>query len=332
MSSRSAGPPATRWRTAGALVLLAGGFAGCQSPAQVSESDLRGPAHSTSPSAPGTSGAGTGGAEGVAGAGENVRVVTVGDIVCASSLAPSDEECQQLATADLASSLHPDVVVALGDLQYETGLLEEFQTAWAASWGRFDDIIAPVPGNHEYGTEAAAGYTSYFDTGSYYAQQVGAWQFYLLDSNCDQIDCDQEAAWLSDQLAQHPSDCTAIAMHHPRWSSGTEHGPQEQVQGLWAAAVDGGVDVSLSAHEHDYERFAPIDEAGRVTDAAHGATHFVVGTGGRSFYPIGDLQPGSEATVTGEFGVLELDLSPGEFRWSFVDVAGDTLDAGRRSC
>ena len=41
----------------------------------------------------------------------------------------------------------------------------------------------------------------------------------------------------------------------------------------------------LSGHDHDYERFAPLDVAGRPSAA--GVREFVVGTGGRSHYAIG---------------------------------------------
>ena len=301
---------------AGALLVF--GTAACQGPTQVAEDDVRGPSTGLPPD--------------TAIEADTVNVVTVGDIVCAADMAGTDTACQRSATADLASSLEPDAVVALGDLQYDEGQFDEFQRSWAPSWGRFDDIIAPVPGNHEYGTEAAGGYQRYFDTGPYYVREIGAWRFYLLDSNCDQIDCAQEATWLADDLAANPSACAAVAMHHPRWSSSAEHGSQEQVDGLWAAAVDGGVDLSLAGHDHDYERFAPIDAAGNVTGTDQGTTHFVVGTGGRSLYEIGDPQPGSEFAAGDSFGVLVLTLGPESFDWRFLDVSGEVLDKGQRAC
>ncbi len=300
-------------RHATAVALLAGAVAACQSAGDNPPRDVR-----SSPA--------------VASPGQTVRVVAVGDLVCSPDMPVTDDECQSAATADLTSSLEPDAVVALGDLQYETGDLEDFRSGWEPSWGRFDDIVSPVPGNHEYETDAASGYTSYFDTSTYYARDIGAWRFYLLDSNCDHIDCEQEASWLTDDLASHPGTCAAVAMHHPRWSSSTGHGSQEQVDGLWAAAVDGGVDLSLAGHDHNYERFAPIDAAGEPTDTAPAATHFVVGTGGRSLYEVGDREPGSEFAADGVFGVLELTLDPDAFGWRFIDTAGEVLDEGERDC
>ncbi len=298
-----------------ALALVVGA---CGSPAKVEESDVRGPEAGL----PSTTGAPA----------DTVDIVSVGDIVCSSDLEVTDTECQQQATADLTRSLAPDAVVALGDLQYTEGQYDEFLKSWAPAWGQFDDIIAPVPGNHEYVTEGAAGYVRYFDTGPYYVREIGAWRFYLLDSNCDQVDCEEQAHWLADDLAANPTTCSAIAMHHPRWSSSSVHGPQSQVDGLWRAAAEGGVDLSLSGHDHTYERFAPIDADGNVTGPESGIAHFVVGTGGRSHYEVGDPQPGSEFAVGDVFGVLDLTLRPDAFEWRFTGVDGTVLDKGGQDC
>src|SRR5919201_2368020 len=72
-----------------------------------------------------------------------------------------------LATADLAESLTPDLVLPLGDNQYEFGKNEAFThpEGYARSWGRqgIRDRSCPVAGNHEYWTTpGAAGFQSYF--------------------------------------------------------------------------------------------------------------------------------------------------------------------------
>ncbi len=45
---------------------------------------------------------------------------------------------------------------------------------------------------------------------------------------------------------------------------------------LWHTLARARADVVLAGHDHHYERFAPID----------GIRSFVVGTGGRSHYPV----------------------------------------------
>jgi hypothetical protein len=56
--------------------------------------------------------------------------------------------------------------------------------------------------------------------------------------------------------------------HHPRFSSGI-HGSDLRNDRLWRPLYEGGADVVLVGHDHDYERFAPRDADGRV-DSARG--------------------------------------------------------------
>ncbi|PKW27512.1 metallophosphoesterase family protein [Phycicoccus duodecadis] len=257
--------------------------------------------------------------------------VAVGDIVCQEGDEVSSGACRQQETADLASSLDPQFVLALGDLQYESGALDQFEAAWKPTWGRFDDILSPAPGNHEYRTTDAAGYLSYFHTQPWYARTIGSWRVYLLDSDCNHVDCRKEAAWLTRELAASPSVCTAIAMHHPRVSSGP-HGDNTMVGPLWRAAAFGGVDLALTAHDHDYERFGHLDAEGAPTDPGQGIRELVVGTGGRSLYRTGRPRPGSEAVHDRRFGVLHLTLDEGGYAWQFVAVGGEVLDRGSDTC
>ena len=53
----------------------------------------------------------------------------------------------------------------------------------------------------------------------------------------------------------------------------------------------------LSGHEHVYERFAPQDPSGAV-DPARGIRQFVVGTGGKSRYGFGVIQPATARRAT----------------------------------
>ena len=82
-------------------------------------------------------------------------------------------------------------------------------------------------------------------------------------------------------LASHPARCTLAVWHHPRFSSGTTYGSNVNLTSLYAALYDLGVDVLLTAHESNYERFAPLNAAGQPDDV-RGVREFVVGTGGRS--------------------------------------------------
>jgi hypothetical protein len=263
-----------------------------------------------------------------------VRVVAAGDIACPSGQAVTPTRCQQAATARLAARFRPRYVIPLGDEQYENGRLSDYRGSYARTWGRFTRISRPVPGNHDYHVGGAAGYFAYFQQETsppgYYAFNAGQWRIYALNSNCSAVDCGAEAAWLNQDMTANPRACTAIAMHHPRYSSGAQHGDSPEVAPLWQVAVNHHADLALAGHDHEYERFRAMDATGHVT--RRGLVSFVVGTGGKDLYAKGRTHRGSVIFANRRFGVLDLRLGARGYAWRFKTINGRTLDAGVRSC
>jgi Calcineurin-like phosphoesterase len=265
-----------------------------------------------------------------------VRVVAAGDIACPPGLAVTPTQCQQDATAALARRLDPSLVLTLGDHQYNESSLAQFNASYANSWGTLRPRTRPAIGNHEYLTPGASGYYTYFRNRQpgppgYYRVAAGAWQVFVLNSNCDKVSCAREATWLDRQMKAHPSKCSMITMHHPRYSSGGEHGNDPAVIPLWRAAYKHHNDLVLSGHEHDYERFNRMDAVGHLRPY-RGMLEFVVGTGGRNLYPLGKHKLGSAYYQDTRFGVLRLSLGPRRFSWAFRAIDGRVLDSGSRTC
>ncbi len=267
----------------------------------------------------------------VAAAGPEAVLVAAGDIASCSS---SGDE----ATANLLDSISGSVAT-LGDNVYENGTATEYANCYDPSWGRHKARTMPAPGNHEYNTANATGYYGYFGaaagdpTKGYYSYDLGAWHIVVINSNCSSIGgCgggSSQEQWLRADLAAHPSACTLAYWHHPRFSSGP-HGSDAMTQPIWQALYDYGADIVLSGHDHDYERFAPQDPAGNA-DPVHGIREFVVGTGGRSHYPV--CQTNSEVSDANTYGVLKLSLHPSGYDWQFLPVVGSTFaDAGSSTC
>jgi hypothetical protein len=278
-------------------------------------------------------------------------VMAAGDIACD----PADPNfndgrgmataCRQADTANLLGAA--DLVLALGDNQYECGGLAAYMASFDASWGAFKARIRPAIGNHEhqvtglpktFGTDcdatlAAAGYFAYFGSAApanVYSFDAASWHFATVDSSCFVANCAVQATWLSSDLAAHPTACSLVFYHHPRWSSGEQPGLIFR-DVFWRAAAAGGADIVLSGHDHLYERFAPMDGEGAASD--RGIREFVVGTGGYNLLPIVAPQPNSEARNTRAFGVLKLTLYTDSYAWQFVPIAGQTYsDAGTGSC
>jgi cellulose synthase/poly-beta-1,6-N-acetylglucosamine synthase-like glycosyltransferase len=288
-------------------------------------------------------------------------VFAAGDIACAESTKRDATTCQDKATAALLAGQPASAILALGDEQYECGKLSQFTAVFNSSWGTFKDKIWPVPGNHEYNDGGdgnkvcadqpndASGYYSYFgdratplDPGcvqscrGYYSYDLGSWHLIALNSNCAEVGgCGEgsaQEAWLRADLAAHPTACTLAYWHHPRFSSGSEHGNNEEMQAFWSALSEFGADVVLTGHEHSYERFVPLDAAGKP-DETYGMREFVVGTGGKNLYGFGDIVPGSEVRNSETYGVLRLGLHDGWYDWSFLPADNSVFsDAGTGNC
>ncbi|MGH9011881.1 MAG: metallophosphoesterase family protein, partial [Acidimicrobiia bacterium] len=244
------------------------------------------------------------------------------------------------ATAKLLDNM-PGTVVTLGDAAYTNGTLSEFANCYDPTWGRHKARTTPALGNHEYVTSGASGYFNYFGaaagdpTQGYYDYRLGAWHVIVLNSNCTAIGgCgagSPQEQWLRNVLATSEAECTVAVFHHPRFSSGSVHGPNAAMSAFWQALYDYGADVVLNGHEHFYERFG-MQRPDSTADAVFGLRQITVGTGGRSTY--GFSTPVANSDVRGRpYGVLKLILSDTSYAWEFTPVAGQTFtDFGSSSC
>jgi hypothetical protein len=265
-----------------------------------------------------------------------ITVAAAGDIAD-----PDEADLDDDATAQLIQVIDPEHVFALGDLAYDDGELVDFRQHYHASWGQFNSKTKPVPGNHEYHVESAAGYFDYFNgvgetSGiagergkGYYAFDVGKWRVYALNSEIG-IDANSEQVrWLKDDLAANPRSCSIAFDHRPRFTSGN-YNDLESIAPVFEVLYDNGVEMLLSGHDHNYQRYGKLTPTG--TESSAGVRQFVVGTGGRGGYGL-QPDPRREEGQTGTFGVLELKLYNDRYDWRFVPIAGQTYtDSGSQAC
>jgi 3',5'-cyclic AMP phosphodiesterase CpdA len=271
-------------------------------------------------------------------------VYAAGDIAdCRYRMPEASGAAATAARVEAGLAAHPDAwVLTLGDHTYPVGLPAEFSGCYQPTWGRFKERTLPAPGNHEYYTKGARGYYAYFgaraapEQGGYYSVQLGKWHVISLNSTLRGAQFDAQLAWLKDDLARHRTNCSLAFWHHPMYSSGGYAGNAFMTP-AWRALEEGGVDVALAGHDHDYERFAPQNAHGERDDA-HGVRQFVVGTGGAQLTPLRFTPANSEARDNSIHGVLRLDLYDNGYRWEFIgihdpDSATTTFtDRGAASC
>jgi hypothetical protein len=264
----------------------------------------------------------------------SARLLAAGDIADCDPTHGGDEQ-----TAELLDRL-PGTVVPLGDLAYEDGTAEQFADCYAPTWGRAYARTRPTPGNHEYQTPGAAGYFGYWGSiardpaKGYYSYDLGPWHVISLNSNCDFISgCgagSPEEKWLRADLSAHPARCTLAYWHHPRFSGGAVGG-DAMMQPIWQALYEKNADLVLTAHAHDYQRFAPMTASGNL-DTKRGIREFVIGTGGHDHQPAAAVT-NTEVINDTTFGVLSLRLRASAYDWTFVPVAGGTFtDSGSTAC
>ena len=277
-------------------------------------------------------------------------IVGAGDIADCNRTQDSD-------TAALVEAIPDAPVFTIGDNTYPIGAASEFANCYDPTWGVFKDRTRPTVGNHDYGNGSTPGATPYFDyfngvgnqTGpagdrslGYYSYNLGTapnlWHVVVLNSECEPSTgywlpggCAAGSAqdlWLQNDLATAPTNNIIAIWHKPRWSSG---GSSSHMQQLWQDLYDGGVDLALAGHVHNYERFGLMNASGGA-DPAFGVREFVVGTGGAALQGFGTILPTSEARSSSTYGVIKLTLHASSYDWQFIPIASQSFtDSGSQA-
>ena len=216
-----------------------------------------------------------------------------------------------------------DRVLFLGDV-YDEGTAAEFRDNYQSVYGRFAQITAPTPGNHDW-PNAKEGYLPYWgdvhgrEMPTYYELRVAGWEILSLNSEGPTGADSAQVRWL-ERATSERGTCRIAFWHRARFSAG-EHGDEEDLAPLWDA-LRGHASIVLAGHDHNMQRFPAID----------GMVSFVSGAGGRSHYEL-ESDPGRLAFGDDEtYGALRLELERGLARYAFVSDAGRELDSGQVRC
>ena len=261
--------------------------------------------------------------------------------------------------ADMLYSWNLDKLLLAGDLQHENGMLEDYLKYYDSAFHKLLPISAPVPGNHDYywdgwpdqnkwtASNGGAGFFGYFgDIANpplgYYSFDMGSWHIIGLNSVFfERFDVNEvgspaydELQWLKDDLAKHPESKypgTIAFLHHPYYSWETDYTTgymDDALTPVWEQFYAAGVDLVVSGHSHNYQRWAPTDPSGNYDP--NGVTLFVVGTGGHYTDEISAKKPPATFVYGNDrvFGALKLFLSDGSYSFEFWSISGKMLDSG----
>jgi len=211
-----------------------------------------------------------------------------------------------------------NLLVSLGDNDY-TQSPRRFHANWtgAFGWARRDGLaVAGVLGNHDY--EVAHGRYELRllgMPGPYYTRTLGDVQLFFLDSNAVN---DRQTAWLEHELAASSATWKIAVFHHPPYTCGGHSGAVD-VQRRWVPLFeDYGVQLVLSGHDHNYQRFA----------ARNGVTYVVHGGGAAGLYPLRGC-PRSyppRVRVRYQHGFLSVSATADRLDVSAIDMQGRVSD------
>lgn len=155
-------------------------------------------------------------------------------------------------------------------------------------------------GNHD---ESAQRFYRHFNMEGreYYTFRRGNVRLFSLNS--DYMDAGQ-LNWVEEQLRKSNSDWKICFFHHPLYSSGKKHGPDDDLRRvLEPLFVRHGVNLVLSGHEHFYERLEP----------QKGIYYFISGAGGK-------LRRGGVYRTK-----LTADSYDGDLHFMLVQIDGDIM-------
>ncbi len=254
----------------------------------------------------------------------------------------------QMAVARQLAVRDPDLVLHLGDVVYpqfsfpytDTRFLSVYRqlmrsVPWFVAWGNHDLYAGTDPliealrqptnsvslADHQRDHTRPEFYYS-FDQGDAHFAVLFCPYFsqYELTTNSPQY------AWLTNDLAQSTKPWKFMAMHHPLASSGGHRFDDYNFNGLrdmnelaallYPVAAKYGVQIVFGGHDHDYQRFHPVN----------GVHHIVSGGGGSILHRLSEWDANA-AQFQSRYHLTSVQIRGDTLRLLAIGTQGEVFDA-----
>ncbi len=238
---------------------------------------------------------------------DRIRFVAVGDTGTGGAA--------QRAIGKWISTQPFDLMLFMGDVAYKSGTAEQLQNNFFTPYRHFLRYVPAFPaiGNHERRTRRGRPYLEAFvlpEPERYYSFDWGNVHFVAIDTT--QRDAKQ-LVWLDEDLRRNKLPWVIVFGHHPMYTNSLR-GPQLWIRRAFSKIItDHKVDIVVTGHEHQYERF-------RI-----GGVNYIVSGGGggqlTKFY--GESRALKQFTL---HHFLAFDVSASTLKMNVIDIQGRELE------
>ncbi|MGH2723917.1 MAG: metallophosphoesterase family protein [Actinomycetota bacterium] len=165
-----------------------------------------------------------------------------------------------------------DALVTTGDNIYDSGHPDEFDQAWHQPYGWVDREGIPVLaslGNHDAETGGGAPVMELLSMpGPWYAHRLGPVELFVLDGN--HLEDPAQLSFVGSALRRSAAPWKVAVVHHPPYTCG-HHDGHGEIRERWLPVFRaGGVDLVLSGHDHNYQRFPRLGDVVFVVSGGGG--------------------------------------------------------------
>jgi hypothetical protein len=248
-------------------------------------------------------------------AGAGTRLLAVGDFGVGGSTERATGAAIEAWEADHSAGL----LLTLGDNDY-TESPRLFRRNWHDAFGWLEGAgVWPrgTLGNHDVRVDGGRyEFNALGMPAAHYERSRRDFDLFVLNSN--RVG-DRQTRWLKRHLADSTATWKIVSLHHPAYTcAGYLSNPA--VVSRWVPLFrQYGVDLVLSGHDHNYQRFAP----------SHGVTYVVHGGGGQELYALRHCPDGypKRSFARRAHGFLDIVVRPGSLRLKAVNLSGRVIDS-----